>query len=646
MHWKNILNESQKKAVETTEGPVLVIAGAGSGKTRVIEFRTLNLIEKGVDPSSILLLTFTRRAAEEMLARASKHNELCQHVSGGTFHSFGYRLMKRYGNRIGLPNTFMLLDEGDAEHAIGDCVERMGLFKGMKKNPKKSTLKSIISEAFNKNQTIEDVVESREGFGEYVDDLKTLAREYQDYKTRSGYVDYDDILYYSKKILEEESVRKALSGEISYIMVDEFQDTNKIQGEITYYLSAAKKNIMVVGDDAQSIYGFRGACHENILDFPKRFNSCEVIKLEKNYRSGQKILDVANGVLKTMEKKFAKHLISATGKETMIPRVMIFESAREEASWIVETIRDKVLAGENLRSMTALFRSSYISIPLQAELARKGVPFKIFGGMKFYEFAHIKDVLAHMKIVLSYKDEIAWKRTLTLLPGIGAKSAHDIYQEIHEAHSFEEEMEIFGAYAGRKGGDAQALHALLVRIGREGKTVYEQLNDCVEYYIPTLQSSFDDWKNRINDLHALKELAMSYSSLEEFIADIAIDAIQKQEDIDKFFTLSTIHSAKGLEWETVFLIGVADGILPSGMSLGKKSEIEEEKRLFYVALTRARKDLFLSFHRKSMSMFAPTYEMSRFITHPDVYPYIIEEGFYDKKRESDIEYDEEGISYE
>jgi DNA helicase-2/ATP-dependent DNA helicase PcrA len=523
----------------------------------------------------------------------------------------------------------------------------MGLFKGMKKAPKKSTLKGMLSESFNKNQTMEDVVESHEGFGEYVEDLKTLAREYKAYKDRSGYVDYDDILFYSKKILEEESIRKSIGNEISYIMVDEFQDTNKIQGEITYYLSAAKKNIMVVGDDAQSIYGFRGACHENILEFPRRFGQCEVIKLEKNYRSGQKILDVANGVLSTMEKKFAKHLMSATGKETMIPRVMIFKNAREEAEWIVETIREKVRAGENLRSMCALFRSSFISIPLQAELARKGIPYKIFGGMKFYEFAHIKDVLAHMKIALSYTDEIAWKRVLTLLPGIGAKSAHDVYQSIRGATSYDEAMSRFGESAARKGGDMQALHALLVRIGNEEKSVYEKLNDCVEYYIPTLQSSFDDWKSRINDLHVLKELAVSYNSLEEFIADIAIDAIQKRdEDEQKFFSLSTIHSAKGLEWDTVFLIGVADGILPSGMSLGKKSEIEEEKRLFYVAITRARKDLFLSFHRKSMNMFAPTYELSRFVAHPDVYPYIIEEGFYDKGYEEDESYDDDGIAYD
>jgi len=306
------LNPSQYAAVTTLDGPIVVIAGAGSGKTRVIEYRVLYLVQNKINPNSILLLTFTRRAAKTMLDRAARHDPRCKNVEGGTFHSFAYKMLKRYAKIIGFPDSFSILDEGDAEEAIHRCCNMLGFFAREKRFPKKDTLKGIISMSINKNISIGEVLKKEyPHFLEYSSDIETLRKQYIEYKINKNYLDYDDLLVYLRLLLENEDIRNRLSQKYQYIMVDEYQDTNTLQGDITYLLAERHRNVMVVGDDAQSIYGFRGASHENIMKFPKKFPECKIIKLEANYRSTQAILDVANSVLENMTNKYSKCLVSA-----------------------------------------------------------------------------------------------------------------------------------------------------------------------------------------------------------------------------------------------------------------------------------------------------------------------------------------------
>jgi len=338
---RGLLNPAQYEVVRTTEGPVLVIAGAGSGKTRVIEYRVLNLVRNNTSPQSILLLTFTRRAASQMLERAARHDIRCRYVEGGTFHSFAYRILKKHSNLIGF-DSFSILDEDDAQEAIYLCARKSGEFEKDKIFPKKDTLRKIISMSINKDMAIKDVLDAEyPHFLEYAADLEKVKNDYIRYKLDKNYFDYDDLLIFLKLLLlKNETIRKELSAKFRYIMVDEYQDTNKFQADITYLLGSEHKNIMVVGDDAQSIYGFRGASHENIMEFPRRFPDCKTIKLEANYRSHQQILDVANAILKNMKNKFSKSLVSAVKSRGEKPQLMFFRDSYEEAEWIAGKIRE------------------------------------------------------------------------------------------------------------------------------------------------------------------------------------------------------------------------------------------------------------------------------------------------------------------
>jgi DNA helicase II / ATP-dependent DNA helicase PcrA len=336
MDLKKQLNSSQYEAVTRTEGPVLVIAGAGSGKTRVIEYRVLHLVESGVDPSSILLLSFTRKASREMISRAERHDPRCKHIDGGTFHSFAYKILKKYANNLGftpvagsgLSHSLSILDESEAEEAINRCAAKLGLIDKEKRFPRKDTLRNIVSVSVNKHANINDVIRREyPHFLEYAEDIERLRKEYAEYKINKNYMDYDDLLVYLKLLLENPEIRARVSGKYKYIMVDEYQDTNTLQGEIVYLLGGSHKNVMVVGDDAQGIYGFRGATHENIMSFPKKFAQCRIIKLEENYRSTQTILDVANTVLENMKNKYSKCLESMRKDIGEKPQLLFLKDA-------------------------------------------------------------------------------------------------------------------------------------------------------------------------------------------------------------------------------------------------------------------------------------------------------------------------------
>jgi DNA helicase-2/ATP-dependent DNA helicase PcrA len=639
MDIKRQLNPSQFAAVTTTDGPVLVIAGAGSGKTRVIEYRVLALVEKKINPHSILLLTFTRSAAREMISRSARHDPRCRDVTGGTFHSFAYKQLRRHARAIGLSDSFSLLDEGDAAEAVYRCSAKLGFYEKEKRYPKKDTLRAIISMSVNKQMPVSEVVKKEyPHFLEFAADFDSLRREYVAFKIGKNYLDYDDLLVYLRLLLENEEIRGRLAERFRYVMVDEYQDTNRLQGDIAYLLAEHHHNIMAVGDDAQSIYGFRGASHENIMEFPKRFPECTIIKLEENYRSSQSILDVANAVLENMKNKYSKCLVSAKNQTGEKPFLLFFRDAHEEAGWVAERIKTQRDEGTPLGQQCVLFRSQYLSIPLQAELSRRNIPFEVFGGLKFYETAHVKDVMSHLKIIANPRDELAWNRVLMLIDGVGPKTAGHISDEILASSSPKEIIdEVFEKQKGRRYSEGLKGLASVLKAVRGGTIdTGKQFGLVLEYYVPFLKDRFDDWHLRLNDLETLRQIASRYASLDDLLEDFSVEPPERgvwrvepsTPDEEKPLTLSTIHSAKGLEWDTVFLMGLMDGVLPVAFSLDHEDEIEEEQRLFYVAVTRAKNHLALSLHhegfRGGLTQFN---KISRFVDLPNVLSKLTTFGF-------------------
>jgi DNA helicase-2/ATP-dependent DNA helicase PcrA len=628
---KSRLNPAQFQAVTTIDGPVLVIAGAGSGKTRVIEYRVLHMVREKITPSSILLLTFTRKAAREMLSRASKHDPRCKNVEGGTFHSFAFKLLKRYAKAIGFPSSFAVLDESDAEEAIHRCAARMGLYEREKRFPKKDSLRSIISMSVNKNASIGEIIKKE--YPHFTDDIReieNLRMQYAKYKIDRNYLDYDDLLVFLNILLENADIRERLSRMYRYIMVDEYQDTNKLQANIASLLAENHRNIMAVGDDAQSIYGFRGASHENIMQFPKRFPECTIIKLEENYRSSQAVLDVANAVLENMKNKYSKCLASAKKEIGQTPQLLFFKDAYEEAEWVAETVKKQLDEGLPLGHQCVLFRSMYLSIQLQSELSRRNIPYETFGGLKFYETAHVKDILSHLKVVVNPKDELAWNRALMLIGKIGPKTAAKLTDEFTAYGSLEEVLTRgFPKYTkGRSYSEGlTGLESAFRAGGDEKMAAGERFEIMMKHYLPLLKDKYDDWHLRLNDLEALRQIAMRYASLEELLEDFAIEPPERgvwrvepeTKEEEKPLVLSTIHSAKGLEWDSVFVMGLIDGVLPVTFALDSEDDIEEEQRLFYVAVTRAKNRLFLTLHHEgTRGGIAQFNKVSRFVDMPNV----------------------------
>lgn len=651
---KRKLNPAQYEAVTTIDGSVLVIAGAGSGKTRAIEYRVLHMVESGISPESILLLTFTRKASHEMLTRATKHDTRCRHVDGGTFHSFAFKTLKKYAKALGLSNLFSILDEADAEEAIHRCALKVGLVHKDKKVPKKDTLRSVISMSINKNLSIVEVLEKEyPHFIEYAKEINELRKEYAAYKIEKNYMDYDDLLVYLKMLLDIGEVRKKLSEKYKYVMVDEYQDTNMLQGDIAFLLAKEHGNIMVVGDDAQSIYGFRGSSHKNIMEFPKKFHKCRIIILEENYRSTQEILNVANSVLENMNNKYSKCLISTRKDAGAKPKLSFFKNVYDEAAWITDKIKELRDEGVDIHHQAVLFRSAYVSIPLQAELSKSGIPYQVFGGLKFYETAHVKDLLAHLKVAFNVKDEIAWHRILTLIEGIGGKTADKIASDIMAKASLHEIIEKTMDGSEKFGKASKNLRSLrsYLKSAASAKLSPGAIYDiALDYYLPLMKEKFDDWHIRVNDLETLRQIAARYDELETLLADFAIEppdrgvwkveAAPKHEE--KPLTLSTIHSAKGLEWDSVFLISLIDGVLPSSFSLDDDEDIEEESRLFYVAVTRAKNRLFLSMsHEGFRGGISQFNKVSRFIEPSNVLSGLDQKVVFESGQDPDIDLDDE-----
>ncbi len=680
---KRELNDSQYEAVTTTEGPVLVVAGAGSGKTRVIEYRSLHLVRGDIEPESILLLTFTRRSAREMIDRAARNDLRCSRIDGGTFHSFASRILRRYNNNLGLSNSFTIYDEGDAEEAIRRCCNKMG-YDQDKEFPKKNELKNVFSLCVNKGLNVDDAVsKTYRDYEDWLGEIRTVQEEYARYKLRNNSVDYDDLLVYLKVVLENDEIRERLSAQYRYIMVDEFQDTNRVQADIVHLLAKKNGNVMAVGDDAQSIYGFRGANYLNILEFPGRFAGCKVIKLEENYRSTQSILNVGNAILNTMSHKFEKQLVSATGATGEKPVLRGFDDAYDEADWVAQKVISMLATGTPLGDMAVLFRTTFTSMPLQAELVKRGIRFKLFGGKKFYETAHVRDVVSYLRLVANPTDELAWQRVLLLLPGIGTRTVerflelitgYDTLRDIIDkvitpVCTGQKHSDVFASLKGlldtitgarvapsaseaggaspsrsrcelsagarvcpvedgvapsaSEAGGASRTHewvpgsrcelsagARVAPSASEAATrcagarakgaalsPARQLEHVIAHYSPIMKAKYKKDSARVKELVMLQHMAQRYATLKDFLADVAVDPDKDAQDGDlEFLTLSTVHSAKGLEWSRVFLIGLVDGVFPSGRSLidSGEGDVEEEKRLLYVAVTRARDELFMS----------------------------------------------------
>ncbi len=636
--YENELNEAQLMGVTITEGPLLVIAGAGSGKTRVVTYRVAYLMEKGVDPQRILLLTFTKKAAREMLERTATllNDRKVQEVSGGTFHSFANHMLRRYSSLIGLSPSFTISDQGDSEDIIDLVRSELKITKRSRPVPQKGRIRDIISKSRNLNITIPELIEEQyTGLAEYTEDIELISQKYAQYKQQNNILDYDDLMELLRHHLKyNERFRHKIQSSFDYIMLDEYQDTNIPQKEIADMIVYEKesRNIMCVGDDSQSIYRFRGANYENILRFPETYPECRVIKLEQNYRSTQPILDFTNSLLENARLGYRKELraLDSLGGR---PVVKNFYSQWDEAEYIVSKILELREGGIPLNEIAILYRASFHGNAVQTELLKHNIPYVVYGGIKFIERRHIKDLLAYLKINFNPYDAVAWNRVLKMIPGVGSATANNILKHIHENKGKLHPQ----AFARRKyHEELKKLANVLGEINHDSMPVADKIEILKRYYAPILQGMEDDYLNRLPDIDVLYNLALKYDDdLEKFLTDLALEPPSNKfqdatsplldEIEEKPLILSTVHSAKGLEWNTVFIPHLLDGLFPSVQSIRSVEEVEEERRLFYVACTRAKRNLYLSMPAEFFSFGVVFTEPSRFLSEVEEFKYEWEE---------------------
>lgn len=592
------LNRAQREAVESIEGPVLVIAGAGSGKTRTLVCRLAYLVYLGIPPENILLLTFTRRSAKEMIERAGTLLQMeCDRITGGTFHSLCHLMLRQYGHLLGYSSTFTLLDRGDVEDLLNLLKTSLGFSDNKKRFPKKQTLASIYSKMINKLISLEDLLsEEYPQFLEYLPMIERLFTEYQNYKREHQLMDYDDLLINWLEILKRyPQIRQEMGERFRFIMVDEYQDTNTLQGEIIRYMAESHRNVMVVGDDSQSIYGFRGANFRNILDFPKIFPDTKIIKLEQNYRSTQQILDLANITISNAKWKYKKNLFSLKreGEKPFLIRAL---DDTEASRFIADKVLELRNKGLKLSQIAVLFRSAYHSYELEVELTKRGIPFVKYGGLKLLESAHIKDLVSFLRVLLNPHDYLSWNRILLLMENIGPRTAERVIGILKQEPLPFSLSKLKFTVNSR---EFQRFLELFLTIRPHEEAPSGILGQIWEFYEPIFQRLYyEEYHKRVKDIEGLFALSEKYLTLEEFLADLVLEPIELFEHENATFdeeplVLSTIHSAKGLEWHTVFVISLIEGRFPSLHSLKNEEELEEERRLFYVAVTRAREQLYL-----------------------------------------------------
>jgi DNA helicase-2/ATP-dependent DNA helicase PcrA len=601
--YATLLNEAQAKAVFHTGSPALVIAGAGTGKTRTLVYRVARLIESGVPPQQIVLLTFTRKSAKDMLERASELLDgRCRQVRGGTFHSFCHSLLQDHAEAIGFRKGFTVLDADDASDIIQFYRTELDVAKKDSLFPKKNTLLSIYSACVNRRESIESLIETRyPQFKSHIDTIRLIQTHVQAHKREQNQMDFDDLLTFTLELLSEhESIRMATSADIRHLMIDEFQDTNALQVELAECLTSVHKNLFAVGDDAQSIYGFRGADHRHIMEFPARFPGAVTITLEENYRSVQPVLNVANRLLTQAKQAYPKELKALKGTGDL-PGIVKAPTQEDQSRFISQMILNLREQGISLDQTAVLFRNSRDSFDLELALNSRGIPYVKYGGTKLTEAAHVKDVLAHFKVVVNPADGVAWNRVLGLIEGIGPKTSRDFFEWMRtKGFEFDHGAQ-FPAGSTYK-TQVLSLVSLLSDLKTKNYPTHEAFKHVVDYYTPLCRKRYEDHEKRLQDLQVLHDMSRSFRSMSRMITELSLDPLDAtavdvvgMEAMEQPLVLSTIHSAKGLEWSVVFVMQCLDGVLPSSYAVDDESQLDEELRLMYVATTRAKEHLFFTY---------------------------------------------------
>lgn len=603
------LNEEQLRAVTSAPGRALVIAGAGSGKTRTLTYRVAWLLSQGVPARSILLLTFTNKAAREMLERVrSLVPGGGEGVWGGTFHSVGNRILRSHPEAIGFRRGFSIMDREDQEDMVSAVVTRLGIATADKRFPKAEVLADIFSYAINTGLPIQKVlIEKYRYFFPLAAEIERVQIAYEARKREANSMDFDDLLSKTLELLltDDETARQYRS-QFRHILVDEYQDTNRLQAQLIECLAAQHGNVMVVGDDAQSIYSWRGANFENILDFPKHHPDAEVFKIETNYRSVPGVLELANAAILANEKQFPKNLTAVRKAHPVRPALVPLATNSDQAAFIAQRVLELRDEGVELHEMAVLYRAHFHSMEVQMEFTKRGIPFAITSGLRFFEQAHIKDTAAFLKFANNPRDEVAFKRMVRLLPGIGGKTAESLWSQSNAALDGGTDfarLADFKVPAKASKSWKQFVHTLGDLVPGGVPLAPGAMIECVLFamYDEYMQAKFSNYDARREDLNTLAAFATQFESTEDFLSQLALlggvetaDAFAGDPDSEKI-TLSTLHQAKGLEWKVVFLVWLADGMFPSSRSLESPAAIEEERRLFYVGITRCKDELYLTY---------------------------------------------------
>ena len=613
-HGTDGLNEAQSRAATHCGGPLLIVAGAGTGKTRTLVHRVAHLIETGARPERILLLTFTRRSAQEMLSRVERLvGSEGRAVHGGTFHATAHRLLRKFGPQAGIAADFTIMDQGDAEDLMQLSRAQLGFADKKRRFPKKETLHRVYSRHVNTEIPVAALLSDE--YPQFADHEEAFQKIFADYTARKqdrNLVDYDDLLLFWAMLVGVDgaganslgALAAKISGLYDHVLVDEYQDTNVLQSRILQGMAGAHRNITVVGDDAQSIYSFRGATIRNILDFPQQFAGTTVVALEENYRSTQPMLDVTNTLISRAEERYTKNLHTRrTGGEK--PWLVTAHDEQAQTRFVVDRILELHENGTPLREMAVLFRAGYMSADLEIELAARRVPFEKWGGLKFLEAAHVKDVLSFLRILENPRDEVSWYRLLLLLPGIGDTTARSAIDHLHGAAW---SLAAFASFAAPP--RARAAHGALAVLfeALRGSTpdgegaLSREIAAIRRVYDNILRERYDRVEPRLADLDQLQTIAGGYPSRAAFLSALALEPPQSTQDLgfgsdseDDTLVLSTAHSAKGREWDAVFVIWAVDGYFPLARALGDDEQVEEERRLLYVAMTRARNHMAVSY---------------------------------------------------
>ena len=631
------LNEQQLAAVTASPGPLLVIAGAGSGKTRTLTYRVAYLLENGIDPRNILLLTFTNKAAREMLGRVANVLPIdASGLWGGTFHSVGNRILRRHGTALGYSSGFTIMDREDQKDLIDAVVTSAGIDPKEIRFPKGDVLAEIFSFVVNTEKPMEELLaEKFPYFLPLLDKIQNVRERYEQKKKATNSMDFDDLLQKSLSMFQQhERIAEIYRRQFQFILVDEYQDTNKIQADLVDLLARDHHNVMVVGDDAQSIYSWRGANFQNILEFPKRYPDAQVFKIEMNYRSVPEILEVANAAIAANVRQFRKHLSATRESKALKPALVALNDSAEQAQFVAQRILELRDENVDLSDIAVLYRAHYHAIELQLELSRRGIPYQITSGVRFFEQAHIKDVTAFVRVVVNPRDEVAFKRMVKLLPGIGNRIAENLWRSWENSltavaarddrgaeatsaptgvsdpgYSFGERLGALTVPAKARKSWEQLVHTLdEIAPAGQPNMPSEMITSVVEaIYDDYAKANFTNYELRREDLNQLAIFSRQFKDVHEFLSQLALisnvdaEAAPAQISDKEAVNLSSVHQAKGLEFHTVFVIWLTDGMFPSNRSLDTRDALEEERRLFYVAITRARDELYLAYPQMRLS---------------------------------------------